>query len=88
MSHLYSGLGHVTVMSKNIPIFQYSNKIALEYYFYLFLCHFPSMNIFGYSLVDFWTTKYILIFVCKFEYILIFAQNLILIFAYLSLMKT
>ena len=53
-------------MSTNIGIFEYSNKMALEYYLYLHSCHFPSTNIFGYSFVDFWTTEYIKIFVCKF----------------------
>ena len=53
------------VMSTNIQIFEYSNKMALEYYSYS--CHFPSANIFGYSFVDFWTTKYIRIFVHKFS---------------------
>ena len=47
-------------------IFKYSNKMAPEYYLYLHLWHFPSTNIFGYSLVDFWTTEYIQIFYCKF----------------------
>ena len=56
-----------TVMSTNIWIFEYSNKMALEYYLYLYSCHFPRTNIFGYSFVDFWTTEYIWIFVCKFS---------------------
>ena len=59
-------------MSMNIRIFKYSNKIALEYYLYLYSCHFPSTNIFGYSFIDFWTTKYIRIFVCKFSKIRIY----------------
>ena len=45
---------------------------------------------FGYSFVDFWTTKYIRIFVCKFcisEYIRIFTQIHILIFAHLFFMN-
>ena len=54
------------VMSMNIQIFQHQNKMALEYYLYLYLCHFSSTNIFSYSLVDFWTTEYIQIFVGKF----------------------
>ena len=61
-----------TLMSTNIQIFKYSNKMALEYYSYSYLCHFPSSNIFGYSFVDFWTTKYIRIFFCKFLKIQIF----------------
>ena len=44
-----------TVMSTNIQIFEYSNKIALKYYLYLY--HSPSTNIFGYSFIDFWTTE-------------------------------
>ena len=59
-------------MSTNIWIFEYSNKMALEYYSYLYSCHFPSTNIFGYSFVDFWTTKYIRIFVRKFSKIWIY----------------
>ena len=65
-------------------------KMALKYYLYLYSCYFPSTNIFKYSFVDLWTTKYIRIFVrklSKFEYILIFAQNLILIFNYVFFMK-
>ena len=53
-------------MSTNIGIFEYSNKMGLEYYLYLHSCHFPSTNIFAYSFVDFWTTEYVQIFVCKF----------------------
>ena len=41
--------------------------MALEYYLYSYLCHFPGTNKFGYSFVDFWTTKYIRIFVRKFK---------------------
>ena len=48
-------------------IFEYTNKMALEYYSYSYSCHFPSTNIFGYSFVDFWTSKYIWIFVRKFS---------------------
>ena len=55
-----------SVMSMNIQIFKKLNKMALKYYFYLYLCHLPSMNTFWYSLVDFWTSKYIRIFVCEF----------------------
>ena len=55
------------VMSTNIRIFEYSNKTALEYYSYSYLCHFPTTHIFGYSFVDFWTTEYIQIFVRKFS---------------------
>ena len=40
--------------------------MVLEYYLYSYSCHFPSTNIFGYSLVDFLTTEYIQIFVPKF----------------------
>ena len=41
--------------------------MALKYYSYLHSCqYFLSKNIFGYSFVDFWTTEYIKIFVCKF----------------------
>ena len=54
-------------MSTNIQIFEYSIKMALEYYSYSYSCHFPSTNILGYSFVDFWTTKYIQIFVRKFS---------------------
>ena len=53
-------------MSTNIRIFEYLNKMTLEYYSYSYSCHFPSRNIFRYSFVDFWTTEYIRIFVCKF----------------------
>ena len=42
-----------SVMSMNIRIFEYSNKMALKYYSYSHSCHFPSTNIFGYSFVDF-----------------------------------
>ena len=59
-------------MSTNIRIFEYSNKMALEYYSYSYSCHFPSTNIFGYSFVDFWTTEYIRIFVHKFSKIRIY----------------
>ena len=59
-------LWYRSVMSTNIRIFEYSNKMALKYYSYSYSCHFPSTNIFGYSLVDFWTTEYIRIFVHKF----------------------
>ena len=56
-----------SVMSTNIGIFKYSNKMGLEYYLYLYSCHFPDTNIFGYSFVDFWITEYIRIFVRKFS---------------------
>ena len=56
----------------NIRIFEYSNKMALEYYSYSYLCHFPNTNIFGYSFVEFWTTEYIQIFVRKFSKIRIY----------------
>ena len=55
-----------SVMSTNIRIFKYSNKMALKYYFFLHSCHFPSTNISVYSFVDFRTTKYIRIFIRKF----------------------
>ena len=55
------------VMSTNIRILEYSNKMALEYYSYSYSFHLSSTNIFGYSFVDFWTTEYIRIFVCKFS---------------------
>ena len=55
------------VMCTNIRIFKYSNKMALKYYSYLYSCHFPNTNIFGYSFVDFWTTEYIRICVRKFS---------------------
>ena len=55
-----------SVRSTNILIFKYQNKMALKYYLYLYSCHFPSTNVFGYSFVDFWTTEFIRIFVCKF----------------------
>ena len=54
-------------MSTIIRIFEYSNKMSLEYYSYLYLCNFSSTNIFGYSFVEFWTTEYILIFIRKFS---------------------
>ena len=54
-------------MSTKIRIFEYSNKMALGYYSYSYSCHFPSTNIIGSSLVDFWTTEYIQIFICKFS---------------------
>ena len=53
------------VMSTSIRMFKYSNKMALEYNLYSYLCHFPSSDIFGYSFVDFWTTEYIQIFIRK-----------------------
>ena len=56
-----------SVMSTNIQILEYWNKMALKYYSYSYSCHFPSMNIFGYSFWDFWTTEYIWIFVSKFS---------------------
>ena len=67
----------------------YSNKIALEYYLYLYLGHFPILNMFGFSFEDFWTAEYILIFVYswKYKYFQIFSLNLILIFACLCLMN-
>ena len=40
--------------------------MALKYYSYSYSFQFPSRNIFGYSFVDFWKTKYIQIFVRKF----------------------
>ena len=58
-----------TVMSTNIQIFKYLNKMALEYNLYSYSCHFPSTNIFGYSLVDFWTTDYLFVNSKNFEYI-------------------
>ena len=42
----------LAVMSMNIRVFKYLNKMALEFYLYLYLCHFPSTNIFIYSFVD------------------------------------
>ena len=80
---------HNTVMSTNIRIFEYSNKMAHEYYSYLYFCHFPSTNIFGYPFVDFWTTEYIQIFGRKFLKIQIYfniCKSLILIFVYIFLM--
>ena len=59
--------GLQAVMSTNIRIFEYSIKIDLKYYLYSYSCHFSSTNIFGYLFVDFWTTKYIRIFVCEFS---------------------
>ena len=57
----------------------------------MYLCHFPSSNIFRYSFVDFWMTEYIFgyLFVnsLKSEYFQIFALNLILIFACFCLMN-
>ena len=47
-------------------MFECSNNMALEYYYYLYVLLFPSTNILGYSFLDFWTTKYIQIFVCTF----------------------
>ena len=84
------GASSKAVMSTNIWIFKYSNKMALEYYLYSYSCHFLSTNILGYSFVDFWTTKYIQIFVCKFLKIQIYfniCSNLILVFAFLFLIK-
>ena len=63
---------HCTLYQWWAQIFEYLNKKALEYYSYSYSCHFPSTNMFGYSFVDFWTTKYIQIFVCKFFKILIY----------------
>ena len=40
--------------------------MALKYFSYSYSCHFPSTNIIGYSFVNFWTTQYIPIFICKF----------------------
>ena len=59
-------------MSTNICKFEYLNNIAFKYYLYLYLCHFPSKNIFGNLLVDFWMTEYIRIFVRKFMKIQIY----------------
>ena len=42
-----------SLRSANILILKYSNKMAIEYYLYSYLGHFPSTNIFGYSFVDF-----------------------------------
>ena len=53
-------------MASKAGIFEYSNKMALKDYSYLHLCHFPSMNTFRYSFLDFLSTEYIKIFVCKF----------------------
>ena len=53
-------------MGKASDEHEYSNKLSLEYYSYLNLCHCPIKNIFGYSLVEFWTNKYIQICVLKF----------------------
>ena len=43
-------------------IFEYLNKIALEYYLYSYSCYFPSTNIFWFLFVGSWTTKYFQIF--------------------------
>ena len=64
--------------------------MGLKYYSYLYSCHFPSTNIFGYSFVDFKHPnifEYLFVNSQKSEYFGIFAQNLILIFDYLFLMK-
>ena len=66
LAHLRFPMQSAPVMSTNIRIFKYSNKMALEYYSYLCSRHFSSTNIFGYSFVDFWTTEYIQKFVHKF----------------------
>ena len=80
-----------TVMIMNIWIFECLNKMARKYYSYLYLCHFPSTNIFEYSFMYFLTTKYryeyLFANTWKSKYIWIFPQNLILIFANLILMK-
>ena len=57
-----------------IEIFEYLNKMALEYFLYSNLCHFPSTNIFGYLFVDFWMTEYIRIFIFKYLTILIYSN--------------
>ena len=75
ISLVYWSSSSLPVMSTNIQIFEYSNKMAFEYYSYLYSWHFPSMNIFGYSFVDFWTTKYIWIFVHKFSKIRIYLNS-------------
>ena len=61
--------------------------MALKYYLYMSLCHFPSSNMFIYSFVDFWTTEYIQIFrnSWKYEYFHIFALKIILILACIRL---
>ena len=73
------------MMSTNIQVLEFFNKMAMEHYLYLHLCNFPSTNIFGYSFVDSWTTEYIRIFVCKFSNINMFEYLLKTLFQYLSI---
>ena len=46
-----------------VQIFQYWNKMTLEYYLYLYSCYFRNTNIFGYLFGKYVASKYILIFI-------------------------
>ena len=47
-----------------VQIYEYLNKMTLKYYFYLYLCYFSSMNIFGCPR-DFWSKDVFLILACN-----------------------
>ena len=46
-----------------IRVFKYWNKKALKYYLYLYLCRFPSKNIFDYLFGKYVASEYNCIFV-------------------------
>ena len=59
---IYFHQGHFLNIGQNRVLSneqEYLNKMTSEYYSDLYLYHFHSTNIFGYPLVDFWTTEYI-----------------------------
>ena len=59
---MFSSWTTAPVMSTNIQILKYLNKMALKYYSYLYLCHFCT-NIFRYSFSKYVASEYIRIFV-------------------------
>ena len=46
-----------------VRIFEYSNKMTLKYYSYLYSCYFRNTNIFGYLFGKYVAYKYIWIFI-------------------------
>ena len=46
-----------------VQIFEYLNKMTLEYYSYSYSCYFQSTNLFGYSFGKYMASEYIWIFV-------------------------
>ena len=44
-------------------IFEYSNKMTLKYYSYLYLCYFRNTNIFGYLFGKYVASEYIQVFI-------------------------